>query len=515
MSAQINLERERAAEQVIDTAYVGARNQLMSRSRLLTNVSLCRVFPCVLDYSLFRQLLKTLLRRCMVKKHSLFAIGLIVAASLNPDLGMSPARAASLDGAGRIVVVPYVVSGFRRETTLYLTNPSRRFVTVSALYIGAEGTPFASSVKGPISCASRVTLRPEGSEQISLSQLCPELSTPDVENVGYVELTTRGGNDTAPFFATSVVNTINNDQFGVEGVPVGAIDSAESTLLRVGTLRVTGLEGDVPSANPAGLEKVASCYVATLAEPKNVTVQLMEYTSGAARPIGTPVTAKLGARQMVQLRNIFQMAGLPRGRSTNTTAEFYADHSGTLIYADGAALIASCGISTLALDTEDYRLARTPRPRDLSRTRGPVVGEMNFSVGPYTIGYGMPQGVNAVMSTYLRHEDHVRCWLVRSSIRPNVDSVPWQELRVINPDGVVVAGGPFAQDTGVFFTGVKNSTNNGINDRWRIEVSWIGTPGSYPPLPNNIPTNLFSNVQCTSSSGMSHLMPLSSPVDSF
>ena len=62
------------------------------------------------------------------------------------------ARAASLDGAGRIVILPFAVSGLERESTIYVTNPSSRPITVHALYVGAEGTPSAASVNGVIFC---------------------------------------------------------------------------------------------------------------------------------------------------------------------------------------------------------------------------------------------------------------------------------------------------------------------------------------------------------------------------
>src|SRR6185503_17946637 len=63
-----------------------------------------------------------------------------------------PAAATSLDGAGRIVVVPYVLAGIERESTIYLTNPGTHNIKVYGRYVGADGTPFAASVVGWKTC---------------------------------------------------------------------------------------------------------------------------------------------------------------------------------------------------------------------------------------------------------------------------------------------------------------------------------------------------------------------------
>jgi hypothetical protein len=216
---------------------------------------------------------------------------------------------------------------------------------------------------------------------------------------------------------------------------------------------------------------------------------------------------------MVKLGNVFAQAGLPPGSFADVTAEFYAASGGNPLSSDGATVIASCSVETLATQTEDFRVARTPDPRDHSRSRQAVHGDSQFHVGPFQIGYVMPQGMKARMAVYLRHEDRVRCWLTPSVVRPLEDTVPWQELRVLNPDQAVVAGGDNVTDTGEFFTAVKNAVNKGENARWTIEVSWQETaPGSYPTPP--FAPGLFG-VSCQSTSGISEMSPLDSPADDF
>jgi hypothetical protein len=406
----------------------------------------------------------------------------------------SPLAASSLDGAGRLVVLPYAVSGVERESMIYLTNPSSLKIHIDAMYVGAEGTPFAASVAGPLFCVSVPVDRLSG-EAISLSKLCPRLSTADLENFGYLQFRVTGGFDAAPFFVTSVVNTSKGGRFAVEGVPAGAFDPGRDPALRQSTLRVMGLDGEVSGGQP--ITKMTHCYLATLGEGKNVTVQLMEHGSGRARPLGNLIKVSLPAFAMTKLGNVLAHAAVAPGRFDNLSAEFYAEPSPLPGHDDGAALIAGCSIETLASREEDFRLARTPSPRDGSRTRGPVAGDSDFRVGAFQIGYGMPASTKASMT-----------------LRPLEDPAPWQELRVFDPDGRVVAGGDNVSDTGIFSTGLKNGVAFGENGRWTVEVSWReSVPGIYPTPPGITP-NAFG-VRCESTSGVSALLPLPSSPDDF
>lgn len=416
------------------------------------------------------------------------------------------ARAASLDGAGRIVILPFAVSGLERESIIYVTNPSARPLTVHALYVGAEGTPFAASTQPPpggVFCAD-TQVGPGESVASSLSSLCP-ISTPDVENMGYVEFIVYGGFDAEPFEVSSLVDVQGAGHFGVEGVPTAAFDPGRTSAEREKTLRVRDLIGDVPSMTPA--ELTAGCAVATMSEKKDVTIQLQEYSSAIAKPLGNPMTVTLAPWRMELLGNVFQRAGLPPGRYANVTAELYS--------ADGADAIAWCSVGNQSLRLEDVRLAETPAPRDQGRSRATVRGDSQFDVGPYHIGYVMPFGDKARMSVYLRHEDRVRCYLTESVVEPNAGVVPWQELRLIDPDGKVAAGGNDVSDTGVFSTGPKNGRHAGVNDRWTLEVSWREAgPGDYSQIPHGNAYPVFG-VECTSTNGLSQLLPLDKGADDF
>ena len=56
--------------------------------------------------------------------------------------------ATGVDGAGRIVVIPLVMSDPHRESVITLTNAGGEDLRIEALYVGAAQTPLA----GPHPC---------------------------------------------------------------------------------------------------------------------------------------------------------------------------------------------------------------------------------------------------------------------------------------------------------------------------------------------------------------------------
>jgi hypothetical protein len=272
---------------------------------------------------------------------------------------------------------------------------------------------------------------------------------------------------------------------------------------------VRDLIGDVGAMPP---ELLAHCAVGTLAEPKTVVVQLQEYSGGVARPLGSASTVTLVPWRMEILGDLFGRAGLPQGRSANVTAEFYDLPAGGL---PNSPLIAWCSVDDRASRLEDVRLAETPEPQDRGRSRAIVRGDSELDVGPFHTGYVLPLGDKARMAMYLRHEDRVRCYLTESTVKPNAGVVPWQELRVLDPDGKIVAGGSDVSDTGVFTTGVKNAHHRGVDDRWTVEISWRELQrGDYSQVPKANQWEVFG-VECRATNGLSQLLPLDATSDDF
>jgi hypothetical protein len=401
-------------------------------------------------------------------------------------LAPAPARASGVDGAARIVVVPWVVAGLSRESLSTVFNPGPEAIQVEGLYVGGEGTP----ARGPHAC-TRLDLQPEHTRTVPLSALCPDARVTDAENWGYLELTS-GGDSRLTFSASSWVETDQGHTFAVEGYPVGAFDPSQSN---DDALRVLGLRGEVVDpANPQPIEERLVCFVATRDESKDVKLGIDRGHFGQTVPVS------LAPRQMQRI-DLLVAAGFPPGRHTDWAADVFA--------ADPALVIAGCGIEDVSTNTLDWHPAQTRAPLDGARQRH-VESDTGVFFGPYAFAYswGTPAApVKVVLSTYLQTDDHVRCRLIQPvRLSPNFDPTPWLELRVVDPDGVVRAGGDRAIDTGEFVTGVRNGFAGGYRNRWSIEISLDEASQAAVPYPGTLPG--VWGVACDSAAGMSTLLPV-------
>lgn len=402
-------------------------------------------------------------------------------------LGTGQVSASGVDGAARIVVVPLVMVSPQRESLVTLTNAGPEPFEVQGLYVGADGTP----ARGEHACIA-LPLPAGASRTVPLSVLCPEVRGTDAEDFGYVEFVSRGDAHLS-FSATSWVETDKGRTFAIDGVPVGAFDPSQDN---DAALRVQALDGEVlDPLNPQPLERRVLCYAATRDEPKDVTWVLDKGRQGQ------PIALQLGPRQMVRL-DALAAAGLAPGLHTRTSADLRAR--------DAALVIAGCAVEDVSSHTLDYRLAQTEAPLDTARLRH-VALDTGVVAGPWIFasGWGTPaQPFKVVLSTYLHRDDQVRCRLVQPTrVSPQFDPTPWLELRVVDPDGAVRAGGDRATDSGEFSTGVRNALSGGYRNRWAIEISLDEASQAQVPYPTNQPPGLWG-LECWSAAGMSQPLPV-------
>lgn len=400
-----------------------------------------------------------------------------------------PSQAAGVDGAGRIVVVPLVITGVRRESVVTVTNTGSEDLVVRSLYVGAEGTPRAASVAGPIECDPRV-VPGNGSLAMQLRDLCPGIFSADLENFGYLELTSSGDAH-ANIFATSVVDTVRASSFAVPGQPAGAHDSG-----RVGVtsnLQVAGLR------TRAVQDERLTCWIASLDEAKDVKALLRDDTGGV---IGS-LSYQLAARRMIAF-DVAAELGLP---PMNRDALSVAFESG-----DPALLVAGCGPARIQTDVLTYQAAQAENPADRARLRTVEVFA-RVTPGPYRLGYGWTHTTvgdadsnKVVLSTYLRSDDLVRCVLI-----PFVDSagvvfntIPWTEIQILDPAGAVVSGGSGAWNPPAFTTPPRGRFGPGGSHRYLIQISYDEAASGWPWGAGKG----VWGVRCESASGMSEPIPL-------
>lgn len=411
-------------------------------------------------------------------------------------LSRAPAvRANGVDGAGRIVVIPLVTDGQRRWSLVTLTNPGPHPIRIEGLYVGAEGTPFAASKVGVWPCQD-TELRPDSSVTLRLAALC-NLPPPDIDNVGYLELTAFGDSQFT-FLATSAVENDRLQTFSVAGQPAGAFDPSAFLSwfgLPLPGLAVAGLRSPAAPLPGVPASETLNCYVASLTEPKAVILSLLDAS-------GTLLGSKsllLKTREMSQMVDVLSMLGVPAGARDPLRVE--------LASPDSSRLVAGCGLEVAATRMIAYQPAQTPAPRDAARLRSVGVHEAVDS-GPYLIGNPVVLGRKVVLSTYLRWEDKVRCFLTPSP-NPNSSFDPtfWLEMQVKTPSGTVVAGGTGAKGTGLFQTGHRDRPVSARGQRWLIEISFDEAALATVPWPGGS-TLSYWGMQCDSAAGMSKPLPI-------
>ena len=319
--------------------------------------------------------------------------------------------ATGVDGAGRIVVVPLVMSDAHRESVLTLTNAGPEPLTIDALYVGATGTPLA----GPHACKEQ-GLAPDGSTTVRLRDLCPDLSPkPDAEDFGYLELSSRG-DSRLTFFATSTVETDFDRSFGIGGEPIGAFGPAAD-------LGVSGLRALKP-----GDDESLRCYVGAFHQAKTVIVDLDDSNNNrlATRALS------LAPREMQRI-DLLPWLGLRATGQTNLRVRFLSF--------DDAVATAGCAHEHTRTHVMTYQAAQSAlATRDAARLRNVYVNHL-LDAGPYQIGYpwihtltGGRADLKVILSTYLRSNDQVRCY-VQPPPAPAFDSSPWLGSRSGIPKG--------------------------------------------------------------------------------
>jgi hypothetical protein len=353
---------------------------------------------------------------------------LAAAATLAGAVG---SMASGVDGAGRIVVIPLVVNGPERHSVITLTNAGAEPMRIGVLYVGADGTPAV----GSRTCQDQ-SLAASGSLTLSLPDLCGLPSKPDAEDFGYLEMTSTG-DSRLTFFATSRVETTSGVISAIPGQPIGAFGPASK-------LRVIGLR--------TFFHEPLVCDVATLSQDKELDISLRDN-----RTLFGQMHVVLPARHVMRIDA--RALGAP-AHMDQLRVEIDSK--------DDSILVAGCILDHARTEAVAYHPAQTPEPSDVARLRSVDVHE-ELQEGPHPIGYPWDFKNKVVLSTYLRSNDNVQCFLAPTPIYTGFDPSPYLELQVRDPDGKVVAGGDGVKDTGVFRTGPRGRY---AGQRWWIEISF-------------------------------------------
>lgn len=394
----------------------------------------------------------------------LYRAGLLAAASL---AFAGAASAQSPNGFASIIHIPVVVNSASFQSTIFVHNPNGAATNVQFNYYGATGT---ASV-GTVDCGVRSI--PAGSTaEFDFGTLCPLLGSSNFGNMRIWETSSS----VRPIAAYTRVQSATGNGFSVEGFPIGNFAND------VGASVVLGIRRQA-----AAPTYQSNCFVSSIGEAVTVDMALFD---GSNTQLGTTQTIAIGANDTKRLLDVFTVAGALPGDYSNVRAEF-RQNAATV---GNPSFSAFCTVQNNTSFDADFRIAKTVSPDDAT---------LDYSSNVNKDGLGnkldIPPASKQVFAIYLRHPDFVSC-------RINGDGRPNAELRLLNPQGTIVAGGDDINEFSEYFTGEKSTVNGGSNGRWTVEV---GSRDGLGELADKF------HVQCTSGNGATAPLLIATQVDDF
>jgi len=364
------------------------------------------------------------------------------------------ASAAAQGTAGRSssIVIPVAAKTSSFETETWVRNPNSATLEVDVLYYEANGLPSP----GLVNCGF-LSIVANSTTSFKLGTQCPSLATGS--HFGLLILRDRAAEKTHSFGAYSRVQHVNTNQgFSIEGFPEHVFSGRGTGV--IGLKRIAA--SNPPTTAQPGY--TPNCFVASLAEPVNYTIDVVEGFDNSV-PIGSQITGSLAPHQMVRYVDIIGAAGGPAGDKQNVRVVF----NSTTAFAP---YVAFCTMQDNLSFGADFRIAKSNDDANitklLTRCRGTSDPDCTTLTNPAT--YVLSSGQQHRWSMFIHHPDHLRCDVVG----PNSGDL---EIRLLAPSpsgspvGPPVAGG---SNQSFFYhaTGSRNSVPNagGFQTFWTLEV---------------------------------------------
>ena len=408
--------------------------------------------------------------------------------------------ASAQDGYFNTAVIPVAVdsTSFKQEFTF---DAAFDGTNIHVKFFPAQGTPQAAV--GPVVCNDVLVYSFDGTVVASLRELCPGLEPSSV--FGFLSLQAEPSSDGAykhlPMFAARA--RISN--------PAGAgfnVDAVAAATFSSGWTRVTGLRRLAATEERPAFQ--SNCFVANLNQlapggdpaTKRVTFRLSYATSGEISFNPWPVYTgyvDVAPGQMVRLLDVFAATDAPEGDISG----YMIDFQPTTPSANRAGIMTFCTVQDNTSFQADVRLGKIMfgiygrSAEELMNARDQYWNE-DVLHRPFEIPAGTAANTHLV---YFRAPDRVKCELVSATYKSFLDPperltpAAGLELRMLDSQGLVIAGGSGTTTTGEIFLGERGAFNSARMDgRYLVEVESNGQ--------NTAATRAYS-LYCTSGSGNS------------
>jgi hypothetical protein len=384
------------------------------------------------------------------------ALALCVAASL----AAGTASAQTTDGYHSIQVFPVVVDTASFTQRFSFRNPNAAAVTITPKYYPATGTTATQTT-----CPNVVIAAGKTATYTSLRALCPSLAAGS--QFGFLYTSETVLTDSLPYAGFSRVANPQGNGFSVEAFPAHTFTSSDSV---VNGIRRLAASGGSPSFQ-------TNCFLANLNDvtpagsPVSTPVQYTLYDSNT-NVIGGG-TVNLAPGQIVRLLDVFLTGGAPAGNHNDAQIKFEE------LGADEPGLMSSCTVQDNTSFGADFRIAKQEVGAGGQAYPGDTIGSQDNHVARRTLTntdslgrtFTIAAGANGNTHVmYFRHPDYVQCELIDPATNVRALAGLGLEIRMLGPDGLVVAGGNGLTGWNEIYLGDKTDRNGGSNTRYRIEV---------------------------------------------
>ena len=388
---------------------------------------------------------------------------LCLAGSLFLGLGLSGgALAQTTDGYHSIQIFPVVVDTASFTQRFNFRNPNDVQVSITPKYYPAQGTS-----SGILTCPDIVIQGGKTATFTSLRQICPSLAAGSQFGFLY---TSELSPSSLPYAGFSRVANPQGNGFSVEAFPAHTFTSADSV---INGLRRRAASGPNPAFQ-------TNCFIGNLNEvtasgPSTTPVEYTLYNS-ASTVIGSG-TVNLAPGAYVRLLDVFAAGGAALGDYDDAQMKVVELNNNVDLGEPG--IISFCTVQDNSSFGADFRIAKQEVGNGGMAYPGDSLGAQDNHVARETlvdadaVGRAFEIGTGASANThviYFRHPDYVQCEVINPSTGLRAVAGYGLEIRLLDPDGVVVAGGDNITGWSDVFLGDKTERNGGANTRYTVEV---------------------------------------------
>ena len=385
-------------------------------------------------------------------------------------LACGRASAQSTDGYHSIQVFPIVVDTASFSQRFSFRNPNATSVTITPKYF-----PATAFLNPAVTCTDIVIAPGKTATAASLRIMCPAIPLTGSQ-YGFVYTSETSANH-LPYAGFSRVSTPQGNGFTVEAFPAHTFTSADSVVNGIRRLAATS---SLPTFQ-------TNCFVGNLND-----VALVKPNGTPKTPVSTPIhytlydsatnvigggDLSLAPGQSTRLFDVFATGMAPAGDWNDAQVKFEE------LGPDEPAILAFCTVQESTNFGADFRVAKQELGAGGQAFPGDVIGSQDNHVTRNTLTtvdsvgrtFTIAAGANAnTHMVYFRHPDYVQCEVVDPTTNVRALAGYGLEIRMLDQDGLVVAGGNNITGFPAIYLGDKTDRNGGSNTRYRIEVEDSG-----------------------------------------